>query len=108
MIKLSIGNKIIEVKPERIIRVKGEGNYAVFFLIDGRTVLSARHLGHWETKLPGFILVHKGNLVNPAFITDMDTESVTIDGTVFPISRRRRKIVSQLIIKTDVADAIPA
>ena len=78
----------------RIVYIKGEGNYSMLFLNDGRKVLSAHCLAYYEGILEcsHFARVHKSCLVNIACIQTFGSdEALLTNGCTVPIARRRRK-----------------
>jgi two-component system LytT family response regulator len=61
---------------DRIVMLKGEGNYTLFHLQDGKTRMYAHCLHSYEDILQakGFLRVHKSFMVNPKFVLDYDTD----------------------------------
>lgn len=91
-IRLKMRNKkarLVEVAD--IVCVIGEENYSRYYLSDNSTCLMARTLLLASGELPGFLRIHKQNLVNPAYIHRVSPTGDTLtlrSGKVLAISRR--------------------
>ena len=83
--------------PELIAYFSGANNYCWLFFRNGEKKLLAKPISYLESKLPGFIRVHKTVLINPTYIKSLHEPprrkmagTVCLDnGEVFPVSRRR-------------------
>lgn len=65
---------------------------------------SERSLESWEKELNGIIFFrcHKGFLVNMKYIADIDKEILLDNGEKIPISRRKRKMLTEKNIEFDL------
>ncbi|MVM35959.1 LytTR family transcriptional regulator [Spirosoma sp. HMF4905] len=93
-IKLPGLGKPFSVKA--IIRLQGDGNYTWLYLsTQAAPVLIALTLKWFETHLPGFVRVHKSELINPLFIQSIDLfdasqlEICLLNNYKSKVSRRR-------------------
>ena len=92
------GNKLVPIKTETILFCESKGNYTQFIL-NGKKVLGGKPLSFYTQRLMNgtFVRIHKSYLVNINFIeyiykSDRFKCKLT-DGTVLPVSRRKRKEV---------------
>lgn len=89
------------VKTSEIIRLEGDSNYTHFYFVNGKKHLSAKTIKEYEEILlpHHFIRLHKSHLINIDFIKYFANEGkVTLeDGTVLPVSRQRKREVSDKI-----------
>ena len=88
-----------------IIRMQGESNYTRIFMDGGRTVLVSKTLVDFEDLLHdlGFLRVHKTHLVNIDHVKSLekngDAKIILDDGSMIPVSRRRKAVVLQVLSK---------
>lgn len=81
---------------KKIIRLQGESNYTRIFMEGGKPVLVSKTLVEFEELLRdlGFLRVHKTHLVNIDCVKSIekngDTKLLLNDGTIVPVSRRRK------------------
>ncbi|MPR33690.1 LytR/AlgR family response regulator transcription factor [Salmonirosea aquatica] len=86
------------VQPEEILFCRGDSNYTHVYFVKRRKMTVATTLGTLEDRLTaeGFVRVNRSELVNRNHIENYDGHRVTLsNGTMMPISRRRRKDVRQ-------------
>lgn len=78
-----------------IVRLEGESNYTRFVLANGRTLLTSRNIGFYESLLPeNFLRVHKRCILNQRYVTKKYKEFVRMsDGAEVEVARRKRSIV---------------
>ena len=79
-----------------IVVLKGQANYTIFVLSDGREKIVPHTLKYFEDYLSdfGFQRVHRGNIINTKFIQDYQEQNSFLtmnNGMVIPISRRRKE-----------------
>ncbi|WP_420148113.1 LytTR family DNA-binding domain-containing protein [Spirosoma sp.] len=79
-----------------IIRLQGDGNYTRLHLqTHTRPLLVAKSLKWFEELLPGFVRVHKSDLINPSFVQMLDYHNAKTlevrlpDKQIIKVSRRR-------------------
>ncbi len=90
------------VKLDDIIRIEADGNYSTFFIKDGRKVLVSTAIKDYEESLidKGFYRVHKSHIVNINRLSYFDKtdrgDVVMSDGSVVPVSHRKREVLLQL------------
>ncbi len=90
------------VNHEDIIRIEADGNYSTFFIQGGRNVIVSKAIKDYEESLidKGFYRVHKSHIVNINKLSYFDkTDSgdvVMSDGSVVPVSFRKRDMLLQL------------
>lgn len=102
----SRGTSFVEI--DNIVRVEAVGNYSKLLLVDGRTMLVARVLKHFEAMLAvkGFVRIHRSHLVNAHCIKGYNSIRMKVILTSqeeISISRRRsfgflKKLAGQNII----------
>lgn len=89
------GVHIIRIRD--LIRCTSDGNYTEFHLLDGGRLVSSVQLGEYEELLYAhhFCRIHRSHLINLAHLRSVlkvDGGTVVMaDGTVLPISRRRKQ-----------------
>lgn len=93
------GDLNLELKT--IIRLEGERNYSCIHLKGGKRVLASKTLGEFEELLEedGFFRCHKSHLINKRHIKKQQTSASVLlsDGTVLPISRRKKEAFSKWV-----------
>jgi two-component system, LytTR family, response regulator len=89
---LKSGKTTTHIPIEAIVQVAGVRNYSLFWLRDGRRIMSAYTLKVYEDLLPPYFLrVHKAYLVNGHCIVSRAGrhELLLIDGSRVPVARRK-------------------
>lgn len=100
---LRISEQIHSVKATEIIRVEADGNYATFFISDGRKVIVSKPMKEYEDKLleNGFFRIHKSHLINilkMSYFEKAEGGSVMmVDGSRVPVASRKRDEVIALL-----------
>ena len=100
---LRTSEQIHSVKATEIIRVEADGNYATFFISDGRKVIVSKPMKEYEDKLleNGFFRIHKSHLINirkMSYFEKAEGGSVMmIDGSRVPVASRKRDEVITLL-----------
>lgn len=84
---------------DRIVMLKGEGNYTLFHLQDGKTRMYAHCIHSHEHILQakGFLRVHKSFMVNPKFVLDYDSNEnqlIMENNLIAHVSRRRKAVLN--------------
>lgn len=82
--------KLIDIRD--IVMLKGESNYTLFLLNDGQELLTTRTLRTFVASLSEvFVRIHKSYVVNLNYLTDLQSEPMTLtNGQVVKVARRRR------------------
>ncbi len=99
---LKTSDHIHLVNLSEIIRIEADGNYSTFFIEDGRKVIVCKAIKDYEEELidKGFHRVHKTHIININKLKYFDkTDSgdvVLSDGSVVPVSFRKRDMLLQL------------
>ena len=87
--------------PATILYCEGENNYTRFIFTDHKPILISKTLGEYEEILEGheFIRIHKSYLVNKKHIKKIDKDAMAwmSDGKSFPVSRRRKEAVMEML-----------
>ncbi len=89
---LKSGKATVHIPIDAIVQVAGVGNYSMFWLNDGRRILSAYTLKVYEDLLPPYFLrIHRAYLVNAHCIVSRAGrhELLLIDGSRVPVARRK-------------------
>ena len=76
-----------------ITRIAGDRNYSTFYLVNDKTKISSKTLGHFEEILSGneFFRCHRSFILNRCHVDKMLTDAFLMkDGSKIPISRRRK------------------
>lgn len=86
---------------DRIIMLKGEGNYTLFHLRDGKAKMFAHCINTYEEILQakGFLRVHKSFMVNPQYVIDYnsdDSQLVLANNLTATVSRRRKGVLKEV------------
>ncbi len=87
----------------RIVYLKAQLNYTLFYLADGEQVLTSLPLGSYAALLEpkGFLRFHKSYLLNLHYLPQCSLKSnhqlVLPDGKRVVIARRRRAMVKKII-----------
>lgn len=79
-----------------IIRCEAEGRYTLFFMSDGRKIVSVKNLKEYEDLLPEdlFFRIHHSHLINTNFIKRYHKLNAIVemeDGIKIPLATRRKK-----------------
>lgn len=88
--------------PDEIIRCEADRNYTHFYQTDNRRMLASKPLTDFERILEdqAFLRVHRSHLVNLKHIVRLQEGQLELsDGSVVPISRRRRAEVTAILKK---------
>jgi len=100
---LRTSEEIHSVKATEIIRVEADGNYATFYISDGRKVIVSKPMKEFEDKLleNGFFRIHKSHLINirkMSYFEKAEGGSVMmVDGSKVPVASRKRDEVIALL-----------
>lgn len=93
----------IVLQLDQIVRIESmPGNYAFFFLEDGRQFLCTKPLNHYEDILPeqSFFRIHRSFMVNLRHVVAFDNEGAEvtlIDQKKLPVAVRRRTDFRKLV-----------
>lgn len=101
------GQRAIRAMPRDVLCARSSGNYVEFQLADGRRPLMRTTLAAVEAQLAaaGFVRTHRSWLVNPAHVTEIESEGsgdygLTLgDGSKVPVSRRYPQAIEALRMK---------
>jgi len=89
------------IHPDQIIRLEADSNYTYIHLQDRQPLLMAKVLSDYESLLQpfGFIRTHRSHLVNRKHVSGLDFKGSILmdDESTAAISRRKRKLVKQVI-----------
>ncbi len=86
--------KPITLKIGDIIYVESNDSVTTVYAADGLHYRNKTSISQWEANLgPQFIRIHRSYLVNKSAITNMDTDTVYINETELPISRKYKKLI---------------
>lgn len=100
---LSTNKGVFFADPAEIIRCEGDDNYSHFYFANEKPLVVSRTLKEYDEILQdhGFIRIHKSHLVNVKYISQIDRAgSVWLrNGTILPVSRRRKNEVLQELSK---------
>ncbi len=70
---LHIKNHKEAVSWMQIIHLESTRNYTIIYLVDGRQILTAKNLGHFEQILPSdFIRINRSFIINQEYIKHSD------------------------------------
>jgi DNA-binding LytR/AlgR family response regulator len=91
-----------KVSIKNVIFIKGEINYSIFYLHNGREKLVAHSIKFFEEYLQtqGFLRTHRAYMINPSHIIDIDDNKENLimsNGQTASISRRKRHILKDVI-----------
>ena len=84
--------------PHEILFLRGDVNYTEFHLVNGKKYLSSFTLLRHQEKLEGFLRVSRKHLINPNYITDVESrhglhQVLMVNGERILVSRRRKSAV---------------
>ncbi|HLO42814.1 MAG TPA: LytTR family DNA-binding domain-containing protein [Leadbetterella sp.] len=84
--------------PHEILFLRGDINYTEFHLVNGKKYLSSFTLLRHQEKLEGFLRVSRKHLINPNYITDVESrhglhQVLMVNGERIVVSRRRKSAV---------------
>lgn len=84
--------------PHEILFLRGDINYTEFHLVNGKKYLSSNTLLRHQEKLEGFLRVSRKHLINPNYITDVESrhglhQILMVNGERIVVSRRRKSSV---------------
>jgi len=89
---------IIYPPAAEILYLRGELNYTEFYLKDGSRMVSSFTLKRHQERFGGFLRVSKSHLLNPDFISSIESkgrtkEVILATGHRVLVSRRRKRVV---------------
>jgi two-component system LytT family response regulator len=99
-VTLPFHNKTLLVATNEIIKLEASGNYTLFYLTDGRQILTSKSLFVYDELLPfPFIRVHKSCLINIDYVAKRPTPTSLslLDGSEIHVARRRKAIVTKYL-----------
>ncbi|MFN8346256.1 MAG: LytTR family transcriptional regulator DNA-binding domain-containing protein [Spirosomataceae bacterium] len=97
---LPFHNKRLPIATDEIIKLEASGNYTLFYLTNGRQILTSKSLSVYEELLSfPFVRVHKSCLININYVTQRATPTILslADGTEIHVARRRKATVTQYL-----------
>ena len=97
---LPFHNKRLPVATHEIIKLEASGNYTLFYLTDGRQIMTSKSLFVYEALLSfPFVRVHKSCLINIDYVTKRTTPTslTLLDGSKIHVARRRKATVTQYL-----------
>ncbi|MEX0982308.1 MAG: LytTR family DNA-binding domain-containing protein [Bacteroidales bacterium] len=98
---INMDGKTEMIVVQEVIRLQAESNYTRLFFRNGDTIMVTKTLVEFEDLFEGldFLRVHKTHLINVSYAKSLQKQHDWMihmeGGTVVPVSRRRRAIVSQ-------------
>jgi two-component system LytT family response regulator len=91
------------VSVNDIVRCEGEQKYTYIYLLGDKRILSSYNIGRYKDILSnyGFFTTHKSHLINIRHIDKyhMDGTLTMIDGSEVPVSRRRKEVFINEVMK---------
>lgn len=102
-IALPTGQGLVFVELSEIIRCRADGNYTIFHLTDGKTVIVSKTLGLYENLLNGFnfFRINRQDLVNINHVKEYNRQKkatiVTTDSSILNLSDTRREDFLKII-----------
>ena len=91
------GRKPVSLMRDEILYIESNDSITTVYATQDQSFKNKTPISQWENYLgEGFLRVHRSYLVNVRYVTDHDIESVTIDGTELPVSRKYRDAVKTL------------
>jgi two-component system, LytTR family, response regulator len=102
-IVLKTQESVFVVDIVNIIRCESQNNYTLFHLLDKSTILVSKTLKEFEEMLTPLLFVrcHQTHLVNSEFISKFikhpNASLLLKDGTIIPVSIRKKEIIEKLI-----------
>jgi DNA-binding LytR/AlgR family response regulator len=103
---IAINQKCHEnVLSQQIVMLRGEANYTVFYLNNGRKIMNSHTLKNFDRllKTEGFLRVHRAYLVNPAYLSwydEMNKRIVMKNGMNAQVSRRKSGVMREFLNRT--------
>lgn len=89
--------KPVSLMREEILYVESNDSVTLVYATEGRSFKNKTPISQWEDYLgEGFIRIHRSYLVNEGHISDHGADSVTVDNTELPVSRKYRDVVKWL------------
>ena len=96
-LNLHSGRSVLNVLPEKIIRLEALSNYTYVYLEGHAPILMAKVLHLYDDILRphGFIRTHKSHLINPRFVSELDPKGKILmqDTSMVAVSRRKKRAV---------------
>jgi DNA-binding LytR/AlgR family response regulator len=93
----------MKVSIKNVIFIKGDINYSIFYLHDGKEKLVAHSIKFFEEYLQtqGFLRTHRAYMINPSHIVDCDDNKENLmmsNGQMASVSRRRRHVLKDVMM----------
>ena len=89
--------KQISLMRNEILYIESNDSITTVYATQGRSFKNKTPISQWENYLgEGYLRIHRSYLVNIDYITDHNIDSVIIDGTELPVSRKYRGSVKSL------------
>ncbi len=104
-IAINESNKVLYMPVKEVVKLKGDGNYTVFYLQDGREITASKTLKKFQELLPDtlFFRVHQSYLINVDYVKEYRKEDggyvILKDNSQIGLSRRRKDEFLQMMSK---------
>lgn len=92
----------IKVLVNNVILIKGDINYSIFCMKDGKEKVVAHSIKFFENHLEthGFLRIHRGFMINPNYVKTYNSEQEVLtmsNGQIANISRRRKGVLKDFV-----------
>jgi len=89
---LKTGNEFVQMEPDDILFIKGEGNYAAYHTVNGKKIMVLSSLNQLEKEFKGghFLRVHKSYIVNVNRIDRLERHQFRIGEHRIPLGMSYR------------------
>ena len=82
----------VSLLPEEILFIESNDKEVTVFATEGRRFRNKTGISQWESILgEGFVRIHRSYLVNRAYISSIEADSLQAAGRELPVSRKYRK-----------------
>jgi DNA-binding LytR/AlgR family response regulator len=108
-IYIKIGKRITRLQPGDIIMVQAYGIYCKIYSQQGVSVIN-RQISVMESELAttSLIRVHKSYIINPHYLTRIESRSLWLTDKKIPIGITYRSRVNKLLVSLGIREAISA
>lgn len=90
--------KPISILRNEIIYIESNDSVTTVYATKGCSFKNSTSISQWETFLgDGFIRIHRSYLVNVEHISEHNADSVTVNDTELPISRKYRETIKSIL-----------
>ena len=90
--------RTISLLKDEILYIESNDTEVTVYATQGRSFRNKTGIGQWEDILgDGFLRIHRSYLVSTAKTEFVNSDTVSVEGTILPVSRKYKDIVKDVL-----------